>query len=48
MSLHQDAMVVERQPASMNGALGALGAHTVAQKENLSKIEKVMFGIRVS
>ena len=48
MSLHQDAMVVERQPASMNDALGALGEHTAAQKENLSKTEKVMFGIRVS
>ena len=48
MSLHQGTMVVERQPVSTNDALRALGEHTAAQKENLSKTEKVMFRLRVS
>ena len=46
--MYQDAIVVERSPASMNDALGALGAHTAALKANLSKVEKVMFGISVN
>ncbi len=46
--MYQDAIVVERSPASINDALGALGSHTAALKANLSKVEKVMFGISVS